>query len=277
MPPKPRIDPSDPFAGLEELGQESAPSSANRENGKYYGVPDDYVSIGAPRTPVSRSPNAIDYAAQPRVSMPRYQTASDDDRRLLMNLGPEAVRSVQMALAEVGLIKPNSTYRIGVVDSTTRNAFADLLGYANQEGLDWKTALVKYAGEGGMQGDGDVVGASADGESLGVEAGVVTDVANPVTLEQQVQQAALSRLGRKLRSREVERFITVYQSLERGSNSDVVAAQQQAQEGVSGEVTAGPSMDASALNYIDDTFATEAASQDTYGYFDALKQLVGDV
>lgn len=275
MPPKPRIDPSDPFAGLEELGQESKPSSTNREDGKFYGVPDDYVSIGAPRTPVSRSPNAIDYAAQPRVSAPRYQTASDDDRRLLMNLGPEAVRSVQMALAEVGLIKPNSAYRVGVVDNTTRNAFADLLGYANQEGLDWKTALVKYAGDGGMQGDGDVVGGIGGGGEP-AEAGVVTDVANPITLEQQVQQAALSRLGRKLRGGEVQRFITVYQSLERGSNSDVVVAQQQAQGGVSSEVTAGPSMDASALDYVDDTFATEAASQDTYGYFEALKSLVGE-
>lgn len=127
-----------------------------------------------------------------------------------------------------------------------------------------------------MEGDGDIVDGSG-GRGRRDEAGVVTQVANPVTLEQQVQQAALSRLGRKLRGGEVQRFITVYQSLERGANTDSVAAQEQAQEGLGGEVTAGPSMDASALDYIDDRFATEAASQDTYGYFEALKSLVGDV
>mgnify|MGYP000745879494 CR=1 FL=1 len=108
-----------------------------------------------------------------------------------------------------------------------------------------------------------------------VDPGAVTSVTPGDTLEQQVQQAASQRLRRKLKPSEVQKFIAVYQGMERSANSQQVAASRAAQDGVSSEVTSGPSMDASALGYVDNTFATEAAGQDVSSYFETLKQMVG--
>lgn len=116
-------------------------------------------------------------------------------------------------------------------------------------------------------------GFSLDGQ---VQQGAVTEVTPGATLEQQVQQAAQQRLNRKLKPSEVQKFIAVFQGMERGANSETVGARRAADGGADVEVTGGPSMDASALGFIDDNFATEAAGQDTYGYLQALKQLVGD-
>jgi hypothetical protein len=108
-----------------------------------------------------------------------------------------------------------------------------------------------------------------------VEPGSVSQVTPGETLEQQVQQAARARLRRKLRPAEVQKFIALYQGLERGANSQAALAQANAQAGVDGEILRGPSMDASALGFVEDNFATEAAGQDVSGYFDALRQMVG--
>lgn len=276
MPPKPRVDPSDPFAGVEVGEQEERVSGANRERGKFYGVGDDYAAV-RPARPHSRpaNPRQADGIAE-RVTTPRYQTASDDDRRLLMNLGPEAVRQVQMALSEVGLIKPNSAYRVGVVDNTTRNAFADLLGYANQEGLDWKTALVKYAGEGGMEGDGDAVGSGGVGGGGGaVEPGDVNRATNQLTIEQQMQQVARERLGRKLNAKEVSKFVSLYRGMERGYNAEMNAAEDIVEAGGDATIEEQAPVGAAADQFIDSNYANEAGGQDAYGYLGALKNLLG--
>lgn len=246
-------------------------SSTNRPAGKYYGVPDDYVYAPEPRTLPRRPGGSMGGA--PRA--PKYQTASDDDRRILLGLPSEVLADLQDALMEVGLISGKTGYRKGVVDEATRRGFGDLLGYANQQGADWRQALVMYAAAPPVTTDGEG-GAEAE---LG-QAGNVTRVTAAADLGVQAEQAAQDRLGRRLKRDETQEFASSYQGMERAQNDRLVAAQQAAQpgpgaDGITSEIIDMPSADVAADQFIDSNFAQEAAGQSAYGYFEALKQMLG--
>lgn len=261
-------------------GDDEDDTSEVRPKRKYYGdIGDDYLAPDR-RAPYTQRPNGLlpsPAGATYGYKKPRFETANDEDFRLLQNLGPERLAEVQEALGVVGLIKRNATYRRGVIDTTTRKAFQQILGYANQNGFDdWREAFADYARGSTVKGDGTLVGPGGPGGgSEQVEQGDVVQLTDAVSLEQQVQQSAQQRLGRKLRKSEVERFVSVYNGIERKEAGSRFAAQDAAGMGADSTIMGIPGAGAASEQFIDNGFAQEEAGQSTLGYLDALKGLVG--
>ena len=210
--------PNDPLAGFKAsiAGGGGSVSSANRPSGRYYGVPDDYVSPNAP----------IPYSRQP----PRYQTASDDDRRLLLAMPPEQLSMLQAALRQVGLINA-AGYRQGIVDEQTRKGFAELLGFANQQGRSWEEALVQYSQAG-------VVGTDRDGAQAAQrkEAKFNTQLntysrTDPARLRLTAEGAFAEALGRKPKPAELAKFVKKFQDAEFNQQRTAFTAQDDVMRG----------------------------------------------
>lgn len=185
------------------------------------------------------------------------------------NLSPESRARLQSAMAQAGLIGKNDTYRLGVWDETSVKAYKKVLAYANQGGLRWEQALEELRNTPQMNADGLEVGLDQD-------PGRVTAATSALTLEAQIQAAAQARLGRKLKSSEVAKFVNVFQGMEGSFNTTASVMQDEAAAtGQDATVEDIPSPDVAADQFIDSNFAQEAAGQDAYGYLGALRNLIG--
>ncbi len=257
------------------LGGGGAAPQQQSSRRRFYGVEDDYR---IPRQPGDNfGPQPLELGGYD-FATPRYETANADDRRVLLGLPPETLADLQDALREVGLIGKTG-YRKGVVDEPTRKGFEELLGFANQTGATWQEALAQYAAAPQVSDDDrEVFQQPAD-------PGFVNRLTPRLTLEAQVQQAAERRLKRRLRGKELQRFIDVYQDMETGANRASYEAQLAAAptpqedgselEGTDSTIFDVPSADVAADQFIDNRFGQEAAGQSTYDYFLALQQLIG--
>lgn len=278
MPPQPRQQqaplpelPDEAKTFLAGLGIDLSGGAAAGSDGPT--SPPVYFGAGSPK-PIYRK-KQIDGVYEP-VSAGRSTPGGDDLKSLddanddFYRLNEQQLAAFQDRILSAGIVDEDSIV-YGDYDDTTLKVWANINERAARfykvgqkrtpsEVLDMIEAANRAAG---MTPDTDV------------DPGAVTSVTPGDTLEQQVQQAASQRLRRKLKPSEVQKFIAVYQGMERSANSQQVAASRAAQDGVSSEVTSGPSMDASALGYVDNTFATEAAGQDVSSYFETLKQMVG--
>ena len=67
----------------------------------------------------------------------------EGDERIPASYALEDVRAIQRGMARAGLL--TGRYRDGIWDKASRNAFSELLGYANQQGVEWADALTIYA------------------------------------------------------------------------------------------------------------------------------------
>jgi len=203
----------------------------------------------------------------------RYAEGTEFGPRML---SPERIAQLQQALIGAGLITKKQTFRVGVWDETSSKAYRNVLAYANQGGIDADTALSELtfnaaSGKGGLiHGDGS----GADGGSAGRQ-GRVQTLTPAVTLEEQVQQSARSRLGRKLRKSEVSRFVSVYNGIEKRSNAQELSAANTADAGGDTTLTAPPSTDVAASQFLDSNNAQEEAGVHTLGFLDVIKQMVG--
>lgn len=243
-------------------------SAAEPRQSKALGIPETFVPATRPFVPSGPiSPGQAERrsaAAQPRA--PYFDGAQYAPR----SLSPEARARIQTAMAQAGLITERQTYRLGVWDEVSSDAFKKVLEYANQGGIDADTALEELLQAQQYDGAGNLSGA------LEQDPGRVTSTTSRLTLEQQIQQAARSRLGRKLRSSEASKFAAVYQSMESGFNARATAMQDQAAaSGQDASIEEIPSADVAADQYIDANFAQEEAGQSTYGYLEALRGLLG--
>ncbi len=269
----------DPNAYLSNFNIGGGGTAQQRQGGgrrRFYGVEDDYV---IPRQPGDNfGPLAPELGGYDFVT-PRYETANADDRRVLLGLPPETLADLQDALREVGLIGKTG-YRKGVVDEPTRKGFEELLGFANQTGATWQEALAQYAAAPQVsdQPQAEVFQQPAD-------PGFINKLTPRLTLEAWVQQAAERRLKRRLRGKELQRFIDVYQDMETSANrasfdAELAAALTPQEDGSELEGTDStifdvPSAEVAADQFIDNRFGQEAAGQSTYDYFLALQQLIG--
>ena len=199
-----------------------------------------------------------------KTQAPKYQ---DADVLAPGALSPERIAQLQEQLAKAGLYGgKKAVYRLGLWDDATQSAWAKVLSYANQSGLGQDDALSSLVAH----------PLPKDPATDGSDPGKVSKLTDAPTLEAQVQQAAQRRLGRKLRSSEVAKFVSLYQGLERKDNATYGAAQDAAAEGKDTTITPqAPGADVAAGDFIDSNNAQEAAGQDAYGYFDALKTLIG--
>jgi hypothetical protein len=281
MPPQPRQQQTPPVPGLSEEGKRfladlgldltgggSSPGAVDKNTPVVYYGPGKPKSVY--RTKKIDGQDELVHSGRSSGGGDRTKTldeANDDFYRMT----PAQLRDFQDRILAAGIVDAGSI-RMGDYDDTTFKVWANINSRAASfyrvdqkrtpsEVLDMITTANQAAGFGDA--------------AVEVEPGAVTQITPGETLAQQVQQAARARLGRRLRDSEVQRFVSLYQELERNANSKVVDARRHAQDGVSSEVVAGPSMDAAAADYVDDNFATEAAGQDTFGYYEALRQLVG--
>lgn len=200
------------------------------------------------------------------VREPYYDGAEYGPR----TLSPEARARLQAAMAQAGLIGKNDTYRLGVWDETSAKAYKAVLAYANQGALNADEALQELIATPRMDAEGREVG------QLEVDPGKVTATTSPLALEEQIQQSARQRLGRRLKRSEVQKFVTLYQGMEGSFNATATSMQENA--AVTGEdasIEAMPTADVAAEQFVDSNFAQEEAGQDAYGYLNALRGLLG--
>lgn len=255
---------SDELLALINAGPSGGAAADTVGPAKPIGIPDTFQPYIPERGPVSadqaeRSPGR-------GAAQPYYDGAEFGPR----TLSPEARARIQSAMAQAGLIGKNDTFRVGVWDETSAKAYKKVLAYANQGGIMAEDALQELLDAPQMDGDGSV------GGELQQEPGKVSSTTSAVSLEEQMQQAARSRLGRKLRSNEIAKFVSIYQGMETGFNSKANAMQDEA--AVSGEdasIEEIPGIDAASSQFIDANYAQEEAEQSSYGYLEALKNLVG--
>lgn len=247
------------MASLDELMAALDGSGATEQSGpgKAIGIPETFVPYMYDNTRRSKAGGPA-----PRfVPAPYYDGAEFAPR----TASPESRARLQAAMAQAGLIGENDTYRLGVWDETSIKAYKKVLAYANQGSIGAEQALEELLqGAQGMAGD------------LEADPGRVTSTTSAMTLEAQVQAAAQARLGRKLRTGEVSKFVSVYQGMEGGFNSKVASMQDQAAaSGQDVSIEEIPTADVAAEQYIDANFAQEEAGQSSYGYLEALRGLLG--
>lgn len=242
------------------------PAAAPLQEISYLGVPSGYQA----KTTTTRRLGYGDDPGGETQTMTRMQAPRYTETDILGpgSLSPERIAQLQAQLARAGLYgSKKAIYRLGIWDDATQNAYAKVLSYANQSGLDVNGAVDSLIAH-PMPTD------PADKEP--VEPGKISKLTDAPTLEAQVQAAAEKRLGRRLRSSELTKFVSLYQGLERKDNTTYAKAQDAAVEGKDTEITSTvPSADVAAEDFVVDNNGQEAASQDAYGYFDALKGLLG--
>lgn len=163
------------------------------------GVPDDYMA-SSPRRPAPFASRLGPKTYQPPPRPPRYFAG---DELIPAALAPERVAAMQRALATAGLIGPKTKFRVGVWDDTTRNAYRNLLEFANVYGIDEAEALRRYASS-------EETDPSGDAE----RAPLVVRQSSPDDLRATFETVARRRIGRKLAPEEVERFVSAYQAEE---------------------------------------------------------------
>lgn len=257
-------------------GSEAQQFGGQQGKQKYIGVPDAYAATGnvVPTKTFSDRTSRSGTVYLPGATTPQYVTGSEYRMR---TLSPERIAALQGELAKAGLITPKQTFRVGVWDEVSAGAYRKVLAYANQGGIDENTALSELSfhgstGIGGLvHGDGSAVGAG----SSSLKQGHISTLTPAVTLEEQVQQSARTRLGRKLRKDEIAKFVNVYQGIEKHANSQDIAAQDAAALGSSSTVTGAPSTDVAASQFLDSNNAQEEAGVHTLGFLDVIKHMVG--
>jgi hypothetical protein len=266
----------DAFGG----GRSEPPYGGTQGKQNYIGVPDDYVAAGnvIPTTTFSDRTGRAGTAYLPGVAAPTYVTGSEYRMRAL---SPERIAALQSQLARAGLIGPKQTFRVGVWDEVSAAAYRKVLAYANQGGIDEDSALndlqFDAASNRGvlMRGDGAVAGGSGSAAPKAPEPGNVTRLTSGTSLEEQIQQAARNRLGRKLRKSEVSRFVSIYHGIEKEDSAALNAADDQVQAGADVTITEAPTPDTAASQFMDHNYAQEEAGNKAFGYLQAIQNLVG--
>lgn len=142
-----------------------------------------------PLVPVQTASRPIgvgsDYVAQLGQSpvKPRYFSGAENTE--VAGLTVEDRAQLQVMLRDLGLIAPKAKIRLGVWDSTSSEAFRQVLAWANSTGKDWKDALTDMAS-----------GASSIGTEPAVAA--VRQATNPLDFEALAKSKGTEVLGRRL-------------------------------------------------------------------------------
>lgn len=182
----------------------------------------------------------------------------------------QQLETFQRRLVGAGILDPDKV-RYGDYDDDTYSAFA---------AINERTA--KFNAVGKKVTPNDVLGmierayVAGGGAPVETEPGRITPATSSLTLEEQVQQAARAQLGRKLKSSEVSKFVSIYQGMEGTFQATASAMEDEAAaSGQNASIQQIPSADVAASQYIESNFAQEAAGQDAYGYLGALRNLLG--
>lgn len=183
----------------------NGPPVAGRSVRQPIGVPSDFVTVvqkpgffGPPR----RNPDgSFTYPGQ--VAKP--PSFFEGDENLPAVTAPEKIAMLQRQMASVGLIGPKVKFRLGVWDEPTRNAYRDLLAFANSRGMDDdRAALDVYANSQAAMG-ADITGEQPEREPL------VKRLPNPDDLRATFDTVARATLGHKADDALIGRMVSSYQ------------------------------------------------------------------
>lgn len=199
----------------------------------FIGMPKGYVptrpGYGGPVSPAQAERLAAGgRTREPQITPPRYKTGAEMEPR---SYSPEMIARLQQQLAGAGLIGPSTRYRLGVWDSTSVNAYKQLLGYANQGGLSREDALqqlltapqlkgAQAVGEDGVMGGGGSAGPQVLGGQLRTY-----EASDPASVRQTAEAAFRQALGRKPKKDELDKFVSQFLGQERGAQDVVFKAQ----------------------------------------------------
>jgi hypothetical protein len=119
-----------------------------------------------------------------------------DQRRILGRLVNQgSIYDLQLSLVQAGLLDDDDV-AFGYLDSTTEDAFGDILALANQNGMDWRDVLSQAAAGGGIGGN-DSYGVGGRGSKGGLDPEILP-LPNRDDLIAAVEETALSKYGQRL-------------------------------------------------------------------------------
>lgn len=191
-------------------------------------------------------------------------------RNLLRDLGPEDIARVQEAMKAVGLM-PDGKFALGLADPRTTAGFQRLLGYANEVGQDWQTALNEFEASAAA-----AQAAELAAEQEKVRQGRVSRIRQsaPQTVDQAADEAFKVALGRKPTAAQRARFRTAYLGYERRAQqqefAQLAAAEDAALAGRDSTITTTDpvSLSAYAEDYAQAENPAEAGAMDVSRTFD---------
>lgn len=141
----------------------------------------------------------------------------EGDEWVLANAGHDVIAQTQASLVSAGLLKAGS-FSPGYWDPTTKDAFKDLLAYANATGSTWQEAGPVLAG--------------AAKERIKP---VTVKVTNPEDLRKAFKQAVIGTLGQGWDTAKIDQMVAAYQATETGAQQQAYSMQD-----TGGTVTAPP-------------------------------------
>ena len=170
--------------------------------------------------------------ARGEVWQPTPQTIYfEGDERVPASFAVEDIAALQKGLAAAGLL--SGKFRLGLWDKPSRSAFTELLGFANQQGMEWSQALNVYSSSEQMGGD--------DTEPTYTREQFLPR--DPAEWRNAAQTMANSLLGRELTAEEANRLAETMRGFEQQQHDimqDAQAAQFDAQSQGMAEVPAEP-------------------------------------
>lgn len=212
--------------------------------------------IGVPKGYTAQVPNPDQFG--PGVPLPIPARYFDGDEWQPATLAPEKIAALQRGLATAGLIGATQKFRLGLWDEVTRNAYRDLLAYANSRGTDDTTALHEYAAAPRPEG--------ALPEPL------VKKIPNPADLRATFDTVAKATLGRQADSVDRDAMVAAYQAA-------VASAQQQAYDldAAGGTIEEPPSAEVFAKEELRRRNPAEAGAHDVADQFGGFEQMLGGI
>lgn len=195
--------------------------------------------------------------------LPKYMDGSE--QQIIASLPPEVIAQLQQQMATAGLIGPDTKFRVGLADSATTNAFATVLGYANVNGLDWKSALARLVNTPQVTPAG---GSNPSGKPI--------EQANPADEDAALRDAAQKLIGKDPSPEQIQGFRPYYDALTRN-------AQQQTTVGSVGSVGSAaqpstvldaPTLDDAAESYLRQNAGLQVQGENLSHVMDALDNLI---
>jgi hypothetical protein len=191
------------------------------------------------------------------VNLPGQQNVApryfEGDEWTLANAGHDTIMQVQAAMQKAGMLKTGE-FSPGFWDKKTKDAFKDLLSYANATGSTWQDSLPL------------IMNATPPTPKQPL----TVKVTNPDDLRAVFHKAALDTLGVGMPKDQLDQMVNAYQGLETQAQTQ---AYNQADTG--GTLTASPSADVYAADQARAQDPNLAQEHDALGFFNQFQNLVG--
>lgn len=236
------------------------------------GVPADFTAL-VPRDLSGMSATAAEgWASQGaghgtmREVGPRY---FDGDEWKPATLSPTSIAELQQQMAQAGLIGSGQTFGPGAWDDVSRNAYKDLLAFANARGISAEAAILVYQSGQNVETDeqGNIVSSG-----VGEVPPLITRTTPASDLREVFRQAVIDTLGQGWDQSRIDQMIRAYNQVE-------ISRQREQYEmelaGQSGNVEAIPSPEAFIIQQARKADPYGAQAEDVLDFTNEFAQAIG--